>query len=198
MRTDDTGQDSPSEPVTAKSVDREGMARNAADSRNAYKVEGEALSGARSTGGISTPEGAKHVSPAYKQMSPSPAPKKSYNPMNSNTPDAPKKSTATSKPASKPKTNTTSNPFTALHNALSPYGNKNQKYVSGIPATGMGGRSKPGKPSVGEQISSTVGGVFRGKGLPSRGTASSVAATNAKRMGISVADYNKRLNAKKK
>jgi len=81
MRTDDTGQDSPSEPVTAKSVDREGMARNAADSRNAYKVEGEALSGARSTGGISTPEGAKHVSPAYKQMSPSPAPKKSYNPM---------------------------------------------------------------------------------------------------------------------
>ena len=81
MRTDNTGQDSPSEPVTAKSVDREGMARNAADSRNAYKVEGEALSNARSTGGISTPEGAKHVSPAYKQMSPSPAPKKSYNPM---------------------------------------------------------------------------------------------------------------------
>ena len=81
MRTDDTGQDSTSEPVTAKSVDRENMARNAADSRNLYKVEGEALSGARSTGGISTPEGAKHVSPAYKQMSPSPAPHKSYNPM---------------------------------------------------------------------------------------------------------------------
>lgn len=99
---------------------------------------------------------------------------------------------------SKPKANTTSNPITALHNKLSPYGNKNQKYVSGIPATGMAGRSKPGKPSVGEKISSTVGGVLKGKGLPNKGTASSVAATNAKRMGISVADYNKRLNAKKK
>jgi len=114
------------------------------------------------------------------------------------TPMRPVSKAAASKPASKPKTNTTSNPFTAAHNALSPYGNKNQKYVSGIPAAGMAGRSKPGKPSVGEQISSTVGGVLKGKGLPSRGTASSVAATNAKRMGISVADYNKRLNAKKK
>jgi len=114
------------------------------------------------------------------------------------TPMRPVSKAAASKPASKPKTNTTSNPFTAAHNALSPYGNKNQKYVSGIPAAGMAGRSKPGKPSVGEQISSIVGGVLKGKGLPSRGTASSVAATNAKRMGITVAEYNKRLSSKKK
>lgn len=50
-----------------------------------------------------------------------------------------------------------------------------------------------GKPSVGEKISAALSG----KGVGNRASASSVAATNAKRMGISVAEYNKRLNAKK-
>ncbi len=52
-------------------------------------------------------------------------------------------------------------------------------------------RDVPGKPSVGEKISA----AFTGKGIGNRATASSVAATNAKRMGISVAEYNKRLAA---
>ena len=50
-----------------------------------------------------------------------------------------------------------------------------------------------GKPSVGEKISA----AFSGKGVGNRANATSVAATNAKRLGISVAEYNKRLNAKK-
>ena len=54
-------------------------------------------------------------------------------------------------------------------------------------------RDVPGKPSVGEKISA----AFTGKGVGNRPTATSVAATNAKRMGISVAEYNKRLAAKK-
>ena len=50
-----------------------------------------------------------------------------------------------------------------------------------------------GKPSVGEKISAALSG----KGVGNRASASSVAATNAKRMGISVAEYNRRMNAKK-
>jgi hypothetical protein len=50
-----------------------------------------------------------------------------------------------------------------------------------------------GKPSVGEKISAALSG----KGVGNRSSAASVATTNAKRMGISVAEYNKRLNAKK-
>lgn len=97
--------------------------------------------------------------------------------------------------AAKPKTNTTSNPMTALHNKLSPMGNKSQKYVSGLPKEGLAGRkSVPGKPSIGEQIS----GAFSGKGIGNKSTASSVASTMAKRMGISVAEYNKRLAAAQK
>lgn len=56
-------------------------------------------------------------------------------------------------------------------------------------------KSVAGKPSIGEKIS----GVFTGKTkLGSNPTTSSVAATNAKRMGISVAEYNRRLNSGKK
>lgn len=102
--------------------------------------------------------------------------------------NAPKKSTPK-------KENTTSNPFTALHNKLSPVGNKEQKFKSPL-GEGLGTK-KPvkGKPSIGEQIS----GVFTGKTkIGPKLTAQSVAATNAKRMGISVAEYNRRLNAKKK
>jgi hypothetical protein len=92
------------------------------------------------------------------------------------------------------KTSTTSNPLTALHNKVSPYGNKSQKYVSGLPKVGLAGRkSVPGKPSIGEQIS----GAFSGKGIGNKATASSVASTMAKRMGISVAEYNKQLAAAK-
>lgn len=92
------------------------------------------------------------------------------------------------------KTSTTSNPLTALHNKVSPYGNKSQKYVSGLPKEGLAGRkSVAGKPSIGEQIS----GAFSGKGIGNKATASSVASTMAKRMGISVAEYNKQLAAAK-
>jgi hypothetical protein len=63
------------------------------------------------------------------------------------------------------KTSTTSNPFTAAHNKLSPYGNKNQKFVFG-----SGGKK----------------------------TVASVKAENSRRMGISVAEYDKRFAAAKK
>ena len=63
------------------------------------------------------------------------------------------------------KNSTTSNPFTALHNKLSPYGNKNQKFTFG----GNAGK-----------------------------TVASVKAENARRMGISVAEYDKRFAAAKK
>ena len=63
------------------------------------------------------------------------------------------------------KNSTTSNPFTALHNKLSPYGNKNQKFAFG----GNAGK-----------------------------TVASVKAENARRMGISVAEYDKRFAAAKK
>ena len=51
-----------------------------------------------------------------------------------------------------------------------------------------------GKPSIGEKISAAV----TGKGVGNKKTVTSVAATNAKRMGITVAEYNKRLAAAKK
>lgn len=93
------------------------------------------------------------------------------------------------------KKNTTSNPVTALHNKLSPYGNKSQTFKS---PTGQGlatRKSVPGKPSLGEQFH----GIFTGKTkVGSKQTLSSVSATNAKRMGISVSEYNRRLNAAKK
>ena len=75
--------------------------------------------------------------------------------MGANTVMAPKVSTTK-------KTSTTSNPFTALHNKLSPYGNKNQKFSLG---------SNGGK------------------------TVASVKAENAKRMGISIAEYDRRFAA---
>ena len=50
-------------------------------------------------------------------------------------------------------------------------------------------KSVAGKPSIGEKITAAV----TGKGVGNRQTAASVAAINAKRMGISVAEYNRRL-----
>lgn len=103
-----------------------------------------------------------------------------------------KVSTTPSKKSAPKKENTTSNPFTALHNKLSPAGNKTQKFKSPL-GEGLGTK-KPvkGKPSVGEQIS----GVFTGKTkIGPKPTAQSVAATMAKRMNISVAEYNRRLAA---
>jgi len=103
-----------------------------------------------------------------------------------------KVSTTSSKKSAPKKENTTSNPFTALHNKLSPAGNKTQKFKSPL-GEGLGTK-KPvkGKPSVGEQIS----GVFTGKTkIGPKPTAQSVAATMAKRMNISVAEYNRRLAA---
>lgn len=77
---------------------------------------------------------------------------------------------------------TTSNPVTAVFNKVSPYGNKEQKYVSGLPKEGLAGRkSVAGKPSVGEQIS----GLFSGKNTSLRAnngmTAAQVAAENKRR-----------------
>jgi hypothetical protein len=104
-----------------------------------------------------------------------------------------KKVTTTSKKSTPAKKeNTTSNPFTALHNKLSPAGNKTQKFKSPL-GEGLGTK-KPvkGKPSIGEQIS----GVFTGKTkIGPKPTSQSVAATMAKRMGISVAEYNRRFAA---
>lgn len=61
------------------------------------------------------------------------------------------------------KSSTTSNPATGLFNKVSPYGNKSQKYVSGLPKTGAASRkSNPSKPSIGEQINN----VFTGRGAP--------------------------------
>jgi hypothetical protein len=61
------------------------------------------------------------------------------------------------------KDSTTSNPVTGVFNKVSPYGNKSQKYVSGLPKTGAASRkSNPSKPSIGEQITN----VFAGRGVP--------------------------------
>jgi hypothetical protein len=104
-----------------------------------------------------------------------------------------KVSTTAKKPAAK-KSNTTSNPLTGAFNKLSPYGNKNQKFKSPIGEGLATKKSVKGKPSIGEQIS----GIFTGKSSASKKTYTSVAAENARRMGITVAEYNRRLNAKKK
>ena len=96
-------------------------------------------------------------------------------------------------PAAK-KTSTTSNPITALHNKLSPYGNKEQKFKSPTGAGLATRKAVPGKPSIGEKISNTLSGKSMGG---SKKTTTSVASENAKRMGISVAEYNKRLKGGK-
>ena len=54
------------------------------------------------------------------------------------------------------------------------------------------------KSTTTDPFAKAVFGVGRTLTANNRTTASSVAATNAKRMGISVAEYNRRLNAKKK
>jgi hypothetical protein len=96
-------------------------------------------------------------------------------------------------PAAK-KTSTTSNPITALHNKLSPYGNKEQKFKSPTGAGLATRKAVPGKPSIGEKISNTLSGKSMGG---SKKSTTSVASENAKRMGISVAEYNKRLKGGK-
>jgi hypothetical protein len=103
-----------------------------------------------------------------------------------------KVSTTAKKPAAKK--NTTSNPLTAAFNKLSPYGDKTQKFNSPVGKGLATKKSVKGKPSIGEQIS----GVFSGKSSGLKKTYLSVAEENAKRMGLSVAEYNRRLNAKKK
>jgi hypothetical protein len=89
------------------------------------------------------------------------------------------------------KTSTTSNPVTAVFNKVSPYGNKEQKFKSPL-GDGLATK-KPvaGKPSIGEKISNTLSGKSTGG---SKKTTTSVAAENAKRMGISASEYNRRLN----
>ena len=56
----------------------------------------------------------------------------------------------------------------------------------------------PKKSGTTDPFAKAVFGVGRTLTANNRTTASSVAATNAKRMGISVAEYNRRLNAAKK
>ena len=105
-----------------------------------------------------------------------------------------KVSTTSKKATSAKKENTTSNPLTGAFNKLSPYGDKTQKFKSPIGEGLATKKSVKGKPSIGEQIS----GVFTGKTkIGPKPTSQSVAATNAKRMGITVAEYNRRLNAAK-
>ena len=105
-----------------------------------------------------------------------------------------KVSTTSKKVTSAKKENTTSNPLTGAFNKLSPYGDKTQKFKSPIGEGLATKKSVKGKPSIGEQIS----GVFTGKTkIGPKPTSQSVAATNAKRMGITVAEYNRRLNAAK-
>jgi hypothetical protein len=104
-----------------------------------------------------------------------------------------KPSVSKSTPATK-KPSTTSNPMTAAFNALSPYGNKEQKFKSPTGAGLATRKSVPGKPSIGEKISNTLSGKSTGG---AKKTATSVSAENAKRMGISVAEYNKRLKGGK-
>lgn len=87
------------------------------------------------------------------------------------------------------KTSTTSNPFTALHNAVSPYGNKNQKFKSPLPSGGAASRKPvPGKPSVGEQINQFIGSLGK------HPSASQVEAEMARRAGMSVAKYRSQKN----
>jgi hypothetical protein len=104
-----------------------------------------------------------------------------------------KSTKATTKATPAKKVSTTSNPMTAAFNALSPYGNKEQKFKSPTGAGLATRKAVPGKPSVGEKISNALSG----KGVGNSKTTSSVAAENAKRMGISVAEYNKRLKGGK-
>jgi len=105
-----------------------------------------------------------------------------------------KVSTTSKKATPSKKSNTTSNPATAAFNKLSPYGDKTQKFKSPMGEGLATKKSVKGKPSIGEQIS----GVFTGKTkIGPKPTSQSVAATMAKRMGISVAEYNRRLNAAK-
>jgi hypothetical protein len=103
-----------------------------------------------------------------------------------------KVSTTSKKATPSKKSNTTSNPATAAFNKLSPYGDKTQKFKSPMGEGLATKKSVKGKPSIGEQIS----GVFTGKTkIGPKPTAESVAATMAKRMGISVAEYNRRFAA---
>ena len=105
-----------------------------------------------------------------------------------------KKVSTTASKKTTAKKNTTSNPLTAAFNKLSPYGDKTQKFNSPVGKGLATKKSVKGKPSIGEQIS----GVFSGKTkIGPKPTSQSVAATNAKRMGITVAEYNRRLNAAK-
>jgi len=101
---------------------------------------------------------------------------------------ATKAAPAKATPAAK-KTSTTSNPFTGAFNALSPYGNKEQKFKSPTGAGLATRKSVPGKPSIGEKISNTLSGKSSGG---AKKTTTSVASENAKRMGISLAEYNRR------
>jgi hypothetical protein len=88
------------------------------------------------------------------------------------------------------KGSTTSNPVTGVFNKVSPYGNKSQKYVSGLPKTGAASRkSNPSKPSIGEQITN----VFAGRGAPK-----GLRANNGMNAAEVAAENKRRAAAKKK
>jgi len=115
-----------------------------------------------------------------------------------------KKVSTTSKKAPAKKENTTSNPFTALHNKLSPVGNKKQKFKNPLSNNNTyesvaAENAKRMGISVAEYNKRLGSAAARKpeKKKPER-TVASVSAENARRMGISLAEYNRRLNAKKK
>ena len=150
----------------------------------------QAASGAKATPAATSADMARS---AAKKVAAKPAAKPAAKSADSARTASTKPSSPKSTPSAK-KTSTTSNPFTGAFNALSPYGNKEQKFKS---PTGKGlatRKAVPGKPSIGEKISNTLSGKSMGG---SKKTTTSVASENAKRMGISVAEYNKRLKGGK-
>jgi hypothetical protein len=100
-----------------------------------------------------------------------------------------KVSTTSKKSTPAKKSSTTSNPLTGAFNKLSPYGDKTQKFVNPFDKI----QEKIGANSPADNAARKAKGS-----APKKNKLAEVSATNAKRMGITVAEYNRRLNAKKK
>lgn len=178
--------------VSQKTIDeikKMGMSKALKTVAGASKASGQDASAKAWVEGVKRLYGANRVAAATKSTpkassssypSPSSAGSNSASKPKVNNTGGPKSISkpAASKPST-PKKSTTSNPFTALHNAVSPYGNKNQSFKSPISGGGVR-KSVPGKPSIGEQINSAIGSV--GKALkPNRMTPAQVRAEMARR-----------------
>lgn len=112
--------------------------------------------------GVKRLYGANRVAEAVKAPAKKPATRSGVSSMDAAYAASKPKSVAKPKTTSSAKkpVSTTSNIATAAFNKLSPYGNKNQKFKSPISSSGAATRkSVPGKPSIGEQISSAIGNI---------------------------------------